>query len=286
MAQQGGLLLFRLEDADVPTVASSIPYGTPLHRYWRIREVGGDIVWETSADRCDWIERERAETPDFVRALWIEIGAEVGDTPVAPGTVAFDELNTDGAISDYCLAGSFFDTFDDGSMAMEWAGSPDPEGECTRDETGGVVSFDMSGEGASRCLYQSATAYDLRGGFAWVNIPSISHFRPTMRTFFEVQDGSGAFARILFQNDLFVAETGPVDMGFTFFYDHSPYWRLREESGEIVFEVSWDSMGPWTEGGRGALDIDASAVGVSFGVETSVVMDTAIGIGVHGYNVE
>ena len=61
----------------------------PAQRYWRIREVAGELFWELSADRVAWTELHRGPTPFDMSAMTIEpwVWAENGG-----GESRFDNL--------------------------------------------------------------------------------------------------------------------------------------------------------------------------------------------------
>ena len=85
-------LAFSLVVAGVATDDCVIPYLPTAHRYWRVREIGGDLLWETAPDGTTWTVRRRAKTPAFASAVRVDFGV----IPIAPdlaGVGIFDNFN-------------------------------------------------------------------------------------------------------------------------------------------------------------------------------------------------
>jgi hypothetical protein len=76
---------------------TTVPHDPLLHRFWRLRESGGTVFWETSREGSEW-RTLRATAPGFaVTALTFEFGG-LAPASVDGGTVRFDEFNT-GAVT-------------------------------------------------------------------------------------------------------------------------------------------------------------------------------------------
>ena len=78
--------------AGLTTQACEIPYLPVAHRYWRVREKGGDLLWETSPGGVTWTVQRREKTPPFVASVRVDFGV----IPVAAdlaGTGIFDDFD-------------------------------------------------------------------------------------------------------------------------------------------------------------------------------------------------
>jgi regulation of enolase protein 1 (concanavalin A-like superfamily) len=88
-----GQLTFNYQMAGTWSTGASLPYNATQHRWWRIREQGGSMYWETSADGTSWNTNLQLAAPIAVTALDVEIGIECGTPcPTAP-SAAFDNYN-------------------------------------------------------------------------------------------------------------------------------------------------------------------------------------------------
>ena len=90
--QIGGSLRFVMVVAGLTTEACQIPYLPVAHRYWRVRERGGDLLWETAPDGVAWTVHRREKTPPFVASVRVDFGV----IPVAAdlaGTGIFDDFD-------------------------------------------------------------------------------------------------------------------------------------------------------------------------------------------------
>ncbi|MBW2527532.1 MAG: hypothetical protein JRI23_25345, partial [Deltaproteobacteria bacterium] len=89
----GDQLITRAEVAGNWQHAQSVLFSTTDHRFLRIREQGGTVYWETSADGASWTPRNQAPTPIPLTKLQIVLGAGKSATGPVNGTAAFDNLN-------------------------------------------------------------------------------------------------------------------------------------------------------------------------------------------------
>jgi hypothetical protein len=90
--QIGKLLKFAMTVGGVATDDCSIPYLPITHRYWRIREFGGDLLWETGSDGVAWIIQRREKAPAFVSSVRVDFGV----IPIAAdsaGVGIFDDFD-------------------------------------------------------------------------------------------------------------------------------------------------------------------------------------------------
>jgi hypothetical protein len=90
--QVGKSLSFVMVVGGVATDACTIPYLPIAHRYWRIRELGGHLLWETAQDGVAWTIQRREKTPAFVSSVRVDFGV----IPIAAdlmGKGVFDDFD-------------------------------------------------------------------------------------------------------------------------------------------------------------------------------------------------
>jgi len=88
-----GLLVARVE-VDDNLMGQAFPNYDPIdHRWWRIREASGDVIWETSPDGTSWTELAKTAAVLPVDALTVVLGAGVATATTMTGDVAFDNLD-------------------------------------------------------------------------------------------------------------------------------------------------------------------------------------------------
>jgi hypothetical protein len=90
--QIGKSLYFVLVVGGVTTDACKIPYLPMAHRYWRIREIGGELLWETGPDGVAWVIQRREKTPAFASSVRVDFGV----IPIAADTMGkgvFDDFD-------------------------------------------------------------------------------------------------------------------------------------------------------------------------------------------------
>ena len=84
-----------------------VTYNITNHRWWRIREAGGTVYWEASADGVAWtILRSKTRAVTTITALYPFLQAAYSGTEPSPGAARFDNLNTPPASN--ASSGNFF----------------------------------------------------------------------------------------------------------------------------------------------------------------------------------
>jgi len=80
---------------DLATVitTTTTPYDAVKHLWWRIRESGGSILWDTSADGYTWDNLRTLASSFAVTSLKIEVGAGCFQAEASPGSFVFDNFN-------------------------------------------------------------------------------------------------------------------------------------------------------------------------------------------------
>jgi hypothetical protein len=77
------------------TIVTDVPYDPVAHAWWRIRESGGTVHFETSSDACNWTERSSTPTPMLDGGVEVDLGFGVPGmgSSLPPATASFDHLN-------------------------------------------------------------------------------------------------------------------------------------------------------------------------------------------------
>jgi hypothetical protein len=97
-----GLLKFSSEAAYFDAGATTVTYSAVTHKFLRLRETGGNVLWDTSPDGTTWTNRRTLATPAWVTASTNQCAVDMSAHRDA-GTAdeaAYDLFNTlsDGAV--------------------------------------------------------------------------------------------------------------------------------------------------------------------------------------------
>ncbi len=89
---EGGQLLLRERVASVNSDLA-VPYDNVAHAWWRLRESGGVLYWETSADSQTWVV-QRSKIASFpVDLVTVLLISGYWGTEPSPGVAVFDNIN-------------------------------------------------------------------------------------------------------------------------------------------------------------------------------------------------
>ncbi len=75
------------------TILATVPYDAWQHRWWRIREHGGNLFFETSPDGCGWSTLVSTPNPIPVHQVAVGFGAGTDQAQDDPGPAVFDNYN-------------------------------------------------------------------------------------------------------------------------------------------------------------------------------------------------
>jgi hypothetical protein len=92
MMVSDGVLTMRREIAAVFS-EGTLTYDAVVHRWWRISESGGNILWDTSPDGVIWTNRRSVAVPGFETDVQIYLRTYVYAANAAPGKAVWDNLN-------------------------------------------------------------------------------------------------------------------------------------------------------------------------------------------------
>jgi hypothetical protein len=247
-------------DGAAETVVATTGYDAARHRHWRLRERGGRIAWETSADRAAWATFHEAGVA-LAPASVFPILSMRGDG-AARGDAWFDSVNAAGAdVPGPCPVGSLVDDFADGALAVHW--QPWIGNGCTVTETGGTAELRFPGE-PTICTLFDLHLRDVRGGEVSLELPTV----PTGPSFLtSVQLAASVLGdRVEIRIDdgsltLSIAVRGTSQYTFNTPYDAGAhrFWRIREAAGQIAWDASPDGA-TWDTVAASESFIDTSAL--------------------------
>jgi hypothetical protein len=89
---QGNTQAYRITGANYTTYAS-VAYNATAHKIWQIREAGGTVFWEVSADGVTFMQLYSAAPPFAVSAVQLLIFADEFVPVNNPGTAQFAKLD-------------------------------------------------------------------------------------------------------------------------------------------------------------------------------------------------
>jgi hypothetical protein len=220
------------------------------HRHLRLRQEGSHVFFDFSADGASWTERVSLDVADQLQAMqfmFLLVGAETEGTGSAE-QVRLAGLSGPSAFSPLCEMSALQDDFDDGQRSAAWIhGWANPA--CTAEEQGGEQRFacEPTANNASAAIV-SAARYDMTGGSCSVELTA------------PPQAGANAWAEIYVTDatfdDYLYMGGDEVELWLGYGIDGvwfsvadvpynpaaSPYWRMREEAGQIYWELSADGQ--------------------------------------------
>jgi hypothetical protein len=98
IVQRHGSLFLEQNLGGAVTDPKMLTYDNVAHRWWRLRETGGTVFFDTSLDgsASTWTQQGSTPTPAFAASVFIEIGADAPANELSPGNAQFDNLNGGG----------------------------------------------------------------------------------------------------------------------------------------------------------------------------------------------
>ena len=86
-------LIPRRRVANVDTSGTTLTYDNATHRWWRVRESGGSVFWDYSADGISWTNQWSTTPTIATTAMYPTLTAGIFGTDASPGTAIFDNVN-------------------------------------------------------------------------------------------------------------------------------------------------------------------------------------------------
>lgn len=285
--EEAGLLYVVYHSSTEETVLDSRPFDSETHRFWRMREQGGVVHFETSPDGSRFVEHATTELREVGAWVSVLIGIWQWNTTTDTTRFVVDNLNNDGADIPFCPISYIQDDFDDGTRSDDWELVRD--GDCQGYELDGRLVFQFPDNESSECYYASRTRYDLRQSTISVEAPlrDIAGLEQCLKLKmpngddieFELWDGRLAGEASIDGNTIqtFTAQFDPVA---------HRYWRFRGAGDTVFWEVSPDRQEWQVQGSYQAPEFDISDIHVRLIGDTNVGGMDNQGSGFDNLNIE
>ncbi|HZX94189.1 MAG TPA: hypothetical protein VFE90_06705 [Myxococcales bacterium] len=245
-----GTLTATRTTANVKTTVVSVPYSASTHAWWRIRESGGTVSWDTSPDGQTWTTQGTTPTGNvaYVSAVRPMFYAETsGAGSASPGEARYSNFNVPPATT--CTpanpaVATLSDTFGGAGIdSTKWAPVQQTLGTVT--ESGGFLhqAPNANVAGAS-LLLQSNGTYSLVGSAAFVKAAQMVGNGGIDTNFTLLTDSSNLVSWYYENGSLHARKVvAGVDTTLaTAAYSATTHaWlRLRESGGTVFWETSPD----------------------------------------------
>lgn len=247
LVKEDAVLYAAIFNAPDEGTLDEIAFDPTTHRYWRIREGGGTLYWETSVDRITWLELHSIPVPfDLTHVA----GALAGGGQLATAEdVRFDDVGRDAPATAYCPTADLVEGFD-GDLEPTW--NEYTAANCTNATLNGRLQQAFSGNATGFCGVTSAHLYDLTASALVIDVSQVP--APTgFVAYVEAaapHTGGDTRVAIAFEDGSIRAEqvvdgSGTNTSSRTFEPDQHRFVRLRGDGGRIYLEVSADAA-TWT----------------------------------------
>lgn len=241
MRLQSGDLFAVVVSAGSLRTFSPRPFDPAAHRYWQLRESGGRVLFQVSANARSWDTLADVEAPKFVaRArLSLVVGTNRPEAGVTRGS--FRRLNGAQPKGGWCSASLLRDDFGDRSAAPHWLRNFAAQSCRLEEDSGGL--YVVLGKEQGHCAYVSAAPVDLRDSALSIEVePHILPYMPAI-AIFRATDGRGSsldFDVTFDRLSMRIASEEVSITAATIEYDPAwhRYWRLRERTAVIYFDTS------------------------------------------------
>jgi hypothetical protein len=232
-------------------------YSPITDRWWRLRDDGTNLIWETSADRATWAQLAQDRAP--VDLEWVGLELNVSNDSGPAGTGRFSAINpgTSAAVP-WCPLASWHESFSDGVKAPY---SNSYEQNCTITETGGKLVITTTGLPGS-CGRSSTRPLDARDG---VLASEVTPAGPTISTELRLSDRKDANLISMEATDVlkfYVRAAGVEVLQASAALDRNAqrFWRLALAGAQVRFEASSDGVSWQPLASTNAPTLDASAM--------------------------
>lgn len=243
----GNLQAYKVVGAAFTSLATTA-YNSTNHRWWRIRESGGQTYWDYSADGKTWINFYHEANSITMTSLNPAVLANEHTSDATPGAAWFDNfgLGVSGDAID-----TFSDDFNDNSIdSTKWNQYTASGGTIT--ETSSLMQYSLQNSTlGSWAGIHSKAQYNLTGkrvfikmpdatgGGSWLDLTLSLEQLPVVDNFFSigVNTATGSLEAVKE-----VGGTDTVLASTTYNSTTHAYIALRESSGTTYFEYSSDGV--------------------------------------------
>jgi hypothetical protein len=270
MGHLGGDLIAFVAGDPIQTIRS-VPFDGTDHRYWRVRESGGELEFEVADASMAFTPFTTLTEPGLdLGAVMVGLQLSTGDPNVAAiGSSEFDGLNSGATADPACPAEQLRDDFSAATLGPLWIDSGDA-GFCTLSTGDGLSASVDSG---ADCTVDSAHAYSFVGGERLVVEIAQIPAPPDARMTIQLAHDPDNFAQLAQQDGeltISLAEGGVERSTLTVPNDVSAqWWRVTEQDGDLVVETSMDGSEYSVRHTLSAARLDLAEVRVSFSLRSS-----------------
>ena len=236
ISTNGTSLIAQKQITSTYTQLGSVAYSTVAHRWWRIRESGGTVYFEFSADGLIWTSFATLATPFSLGALTAQLAIGTDVTNASTDTAIFDNFNIPPAFETF--SDNFNDNVLDTSKWTDWSGTD-------VSETSKTLQI-ASTTAASYKGMNSAVTGNLTGSYVQVEVPHVLTGLTGASTLLQVAIDNQHTITLYVGGTTFAAEyqingvyTTPATMAYS--TTAHRWWRIRESGGTIYYEYSADS---------------------------------------------
>jgi hypothetical protein len=94
IVEENGSLYFRVTNAGTYQNIGSVLYDPTQHAWWRIRESGGVLFWDTAPDGKAWtVQQQLTPLPFAINVLDVQLASGTYLAQPSPGATHYDNLN-------------------------------------------------------------------------------------------------------------------------------------------------------------------------------------------------
>ncbi|MBN2359764.1 MAG: hypothetical protein JXR83_09945 [Deltaproteobacteria bacterium] len=129
--------------------------------FWRIREQGGSVEFQTRVGVSEWQTHCTTATALHLTRGHISLGLGAYFANNTPATITFGSVNLDRPATTWCRASSWQDDFDDSSLRPEWAIALYPDNHCSVTLQDQKLRISNLAGGGSYCGVLTGSAYNL-----------------------------------------------------------------------------------------------------------------------------
>jgi len=241
----------------------NLPARWPDHRYWRIREQSGEILFDLSADGCGWTNLGSTQVawPNLLGQ--IDLSTEIYSGSVQHADAWFDNLNTDRPIAPWCNASASSNDFNSTGTQSPWL--------TESWQVPGGCSYVIDGNGQ---LVISGTFNP--GGWCWYSLRQAQQLDPQVSIeLISTTTPAGVLAGLKLWTPTASVTFGRIGNRLVVYVntqqqavaDNDPRSRLRirRDGSTLAFEIG-DANDVWSTLFSPATSMDLSAVEVSIGL--------------------
>jgi hypothetical protein len=249
--KNGGNLSARKEAGGVDAILKTVPYDPTEHRFWRIRNQGDEVLWETSATgdkdvATEWTTIAKHSLAGLFDLDWMRPRLYM-DSDAAPmgATAIFDNMDFRGAGRDsYCRVETLADGFDEDERSDKWLFSVGNGGATARQFGGQQVLTHAAATTTSYYNFDTSHLLDMLDGAVSVELAqAVNPGRAYLRVL-----GEGTRMELLLIDGMLELQydegMGGQTVGMPTMYEPTAHrWlRLRNDAGTAYWEVSADGM--------------------------------------------